>query len=82
MQSEAGLPRIILAVYPRLSGEEGAKYRDSFRRTGPACMSTPSLFFRTLSRPFQQPLKNHPPDESADHDHANGDLDDTARHEP
>ena len=33
MQSEAGLPRIILAVYPRLSGEEGAKYRDSFMRT-------------------------------------------------
>ena len=46
MQSEAGLPRIILAVYPRLSGEEGATDRDSFRRTGRTCMSTRSPFAR------------------------------------
>jgi len=33
MQSEPGLPRIILDVYPRLRGEEGANDRDSFTRS-------------------------------------------------
>ncbi len=34
MQSEQGWPRIILAVYPRPPGEEGAPDRDSSMRTG------------------------------------------------
>ena len=34
MQSEPGWPRIILAVYPRPPGEEGAPDRDSSMRTG------------------------------------------------
>ena len=57
MQSEPCLPRIIHGDTPpkakqreecphtRLSGEEGAKYRDSFMRTGRTCMWTRSLFF-------------------------------------
>ncbi len=44
MPSEPGWPRIILVVYPRPPGEEGAKDRDSFMRTGRTCMSTPRLF--------------------------------------
>jgi hypothetical protein len=45
MQSEPGWPRIILDVYPRPPGEEGAPDRDSFMRTGRTCMSTRSPFF-------------------------------------
>jgi hypothetical protein len=38
MQPEPGWPRIILAVYPRPPGEEGAPDRDFFMRTGRTCM--------------------------------------------
>ena len=40
MQSEPRWPRIILSVYPRPRGEECAKDRDPFMRTGRTCMST------------------------------------------
>ena len=56
MQSEPGWPRIILDVYPRPPGEEGATDRDSFMRTGRTCMSTRSLFFRLFSGPLCQTL--------------------------
>jgi hypothetical protein len=47
MQSEPGWPRIILDVYPRPPGEEGAPDRDSFRRTGRlACLPQASSFLR------------------------------------
>jgi hypothetical protein len=61
MQSELGLPRIILAVYPRLSSEEGAKYRDSSMRIGRTCMSTLSLFFIALFRKETDGLRKLPP---------------------
>ena len=63
MQSEPGWPRIILDVYPRPPGEEGAQWcgapavdrrvaGDSFMRTGRTCMSTRSFLFPPkLSRP-------------------------------
>ncbi len=62
MQSEAGLPRIIMGTPLRKQSSERSvptserravkrapKYRDSFIRTGPACMSTRSLTFPRLA---------------------------------
>jgi len=46
MQSEPGWPQIILHVYRRPPGEEGAKYRDSFMRTVRTCMSARRLASR------------------------------------
>jgi len=50
MQSEPRRPRIILDVYPRPPGEEGAPDRDSFMRTGRTCMSTQETPFPSTSR--------------------------------
>ena len=66
MQSEPGWPRIILDVYPRPPGEEGAPDRDSFMRTVRTCMSTRSLFFlpryveQASSTPDTPLLRTHP----------------------
>ncbi len=56
MQSEAGLTRIILAVYPRLSAEEGAKGHDFSMRTGLTCMSTPDTRNRVTPRSLDSKL--------------------------
>ena len=60
MQSEPGWPRIILCVYPRPPGEEGAADRDSSLPPYPvyfmatAMMTLP--YWGDISRPHQGPV--------------------------
>ena len=51
MQSEQGRPRTILGVCTRPPCEECAKGRDSFMRTGLACMSTQVVCAQTSPKP-------------------------------